>query len=421
MKNAITLTKGTQREYLTVGPNGDEIQNARQQVDLFNNTSILQFELAKNNRKWGFFEGAGLEVEARGRLYCIWGEDCIDRSRNTSGAFMTVSLKETWYKLAKKYITAYNIDIATSPDFDHIDLNMVVLLGNSPDPLYINGAAVTNPYPVGTAPYMFYCLLYGTGWSLDTRYSVYWPDGKTDLETDKTSVLENIKKLQEFFGGMLFWDSKNKRVALVDEAKYQVYSGFDIRYKKNLISIQRKEDHNIITRLYVYGNSNLNIAAVNGGKEYIDNFTYTTEIIEDIVSHADIYTQSFLLDWGKKQSAFYAKPRYTYSVDLLKHVAEVGQTLPEPELGKLAKVIDPDIVGTPTLQRILKTDQNVFVEHDSKAGVGDIIRTFEGVLRDMGDDSAKAGDTISSAGETSVLKVRGLSATLTRTEAMQSA
>jgi len=401
--NRIILLAGNEKDYLT---RNDTIRDCRQKVTI-NESSTLELQLEKSDRKWAYFSKPDMTAEVNGRVYCVWGEDSVKASRDMSGTHLPVVLKELWYKLGRKYITAYNINIATSAEFDHIDQHMVVLLGNSPDPLYINGSRVSNPYTVGTAPYMFWCMLYGTGWSLDTRYADYWPDGVFDLETDKQSVLENVQLLQSFYGGMLFWDSKNMRMALVDETKYQPYEGFQVRYAKNLVSIERRDNHDIITRLYPYGNSYLNIAAVNSNREYIDNFTHTTEIREGILTHNDIYTQSSLLTWGKRQSELYGKPRYAYSVDLFRYREEVGRAIPQPELGKLGKVIDPDVVPGGTTKRILSMDQNVFVDYDCSIIIGDIISTFEGKFKDIEDDAGKAGGAISGTGQIPGAIVKG--------------
>jgi len=401
--NRIILLAGNEKDYLT---RNDKIRDCRQKITI-NESSTLEFQLEKSDRKWAYFSKPDMTAEVNGRVYCVWGEDSVKASRDMSGTHLPVVLKELWYKLGRKYITAYNINIATSSEFDHIDQHMVVLLGNSPDPLYINGSRVSNPYAVGTAPYMFWCMLYGTGWSLDTRYADYWPDGVFDLETDKQSRLENIQLLQSFYGGMLFWDSKNKRVALVDETKYQPYEGFQVRYAKNLVSIERRDNHDIITRLYPYGNSYLNIAAVNNDREYIDNFTHTTEIREGILTHNDIYTQSSLLTWGKRQSELYGKPRHAYSVDLFRYREEVGRAIPQPEFGKLGKVIDPDIVPGGTTKRILSIDQNVFVDYDCSIIIGDTISTFEGKFKDIEEDASKAGGAISGTGQIPGTIVKG--------------
>src|SRR5690606_381395 len=104
-------------------------------------------------------------------------------------------------------------------------------------------------YPVGSAGHALYALLQGTGWTIDTVDV----EGIYDLETEKESILSNINKVQELWGGYLVWDSINKTVSLRDETLWQNYTGFQIRYAKNLKGITRTDDYDLVTRLYPVG------------------------------------------------------------------------------------------------------------------------------------------------------------------------
>lgn len=379
MEKYIKIYAGQEVDYLL---RSDGITEARQPLEI-NVSSLLTFTINSKSPKVKNLYYPDLIAECGGRRYCISGDNGVNKSRAIDGVYLNVEMKELWYELSKTTVTAHNIDIATSTQFDHIDQHMVVLLGNSTYPVNINGNDIENPYEVGTAPYMFYSILYATEWNLDPRYSGYWPDGKFDLETDKKGVLENIQLLQSFYGGMLFWDSVNMLVALVDENKYQKFSGYEVRYGYNLIGIEKRENRNITTRLYVYGNENLNIAAVNDGLEYIDNFSYTSRILEDIITNNDIYDQSPLLQWGQRQSEILCRPRYEYNIEILKYAENGFAQRPQPILGELARVIDDEIVGEPVLRRILSIDQSVFDESDCNLKIGDVIETFEGKFKDV--------------------------------------
>lgn len=403
MDYRIKLRQGSELDYLL---QTDGVSDCRQKVVL-NESSTLEFLLEVKSKKWRYFTGPGLTAEVNGRVYCTVGDSGVAAQRNKDGLRMPITMKELWYKLGYKYITAYNINPATSSEFDHIDTHMVVLLGNSSSPLYVNGTRRNNPHAVGTAKYMFWALLQDTGWTLDSRYDAFWPDGVFDLETDKKHVLDNILLLQSLYGGMLFWDSKNMRVALVDEKKYQQNDGYEVRYAKNLIGIERNENRDIYTRLYAYGNGNLNLAAVNGGREYIDNTSYTTEVLEGIVTHSDIYTQSSLLTWAKRQSEVYCKPRYTYSIDVLKYREKEHPAYPQPQLGHIARVFDPEIAPNGVKQRILSIDQNVYNEYDCKLAIGDTVNTFEGTLKDIVKAKEKTKDVIANTSQITGNIVRG--------------
>lgn len=371
----IILRKGSQVDYLIPG----DVSNCRQKSEI-NGDSTLTFDINLASKKAEYFKDYGMTAECNGREYIKYGENGPEFSRNASETLVSVTLHESWKRLNKKFITVANLKTPSS-EFDHIDQHMVVLLGNSSDPLIINGSTVTAPFTVGTAQYLFWCILYGSGWSLDTSFAAYWPDGKFDLETDKKSVLENIEILQSLFGGMLLWDSKKKTVALVDEKKYIVSNGFTARYKHNLIGISKKENHDIVTRLYIYGSDNLNIAALNQGKEYLDNFTVTNDVLEGIVQNSNIFTQEYLLEWGKQQLSLVSRPRYTYSIDIL--IYPDKKELARPYIGHIARVIDEAVVGGQTDQRILMVDQNVFEQWDCKVTIGEPSNTFSGAIKDF--------------------------------------
>jgi len=81
--------------------------------------------------------------------------------------------------------------------------------------------------------------------------------GTHDLETEKLSLLENIQKVQEIWGGYLVWDSVAKTVSLRDESTWQNYTGFQVRYAKNLKSITRMTNYDLVTRLYPFGENDL--------------------------------------------------------------------------------------------------------------------------------------------------------------------
>ena len=143
MDNRITLTLGNELDYLL---EADITGEARQKVSL-NESSTLEFSMRRSSPKAKYFNGAAVEAEVNGRLYCVLGDDSIkdeinDSSGSAEDSLLNVTMKELWYKLTKSYVTTYNLTVPSS-EFDHIDTHMVVLLGDSKDPLYIDGTRRT--------------------------------------------------------------------------------------------------------------------------------------------------------------------------------------------------------------------------------------------------------------------------------------
>ena len=391
----IVLKRANQIDYLS---ERDGIASCRQKVEI-NGSSTLEIELVRKSFKWEYLEAPDLEVLANGRVYFPFGDGWLSKTRNSDAVTIPVTLQEIWIKLSKKFVSAYNsVNAVTSR-------HTVTLLGNSYDPVYVNGVRITNPYSAGTAQYMFYILLYGTGWAIDTTYDGMWPDGRFDLETDKKSVLGNLEALRDLYGGMLLWDSDNKRVALVDESKYFADSGFAARYGVNQNGIEKKENRDIATKLYVYGNGGLNITAVNGGREYLENYSYTKEVLEDVVVNNDIYSQDALLRWGRQQLEKRHKPRYTYTVDLINYVKTPA--LMEPKVGELATVYDPEITQTAISTRITGVDQNLLIPEDCSVTLGDVAATFGGKVFEILSTQATVKDMVSGVGKISGSLIRG--------------
>ena len=68
-------------------------------------------------------------------------------------------------------------------------------------------------------------------------------------------------------------NSANRQVHLL------TFSGTDsgalFSYRKNLKSIQRVVDtRELVTRLYAYGKDGMTFASINGGKEYVEDYTF---------------------------------------------------------------------------------------------------------------------------------------------------
>ena len=273
----------------------------------------MKFEILKSCDNYTNILNISLEFESDNmRFTRIQSNIGLEEKKDENGAvWVTFSCVGAEHKLKKKYITAYN----STTGYDKIDDLMVVILSGGIEHLHVNGLDIESlvTYEKGSAGYVIYALLYGTGWSVGTVDV----SGKYDLETDKTSILENLYKVQELWGGFLIFDYKLKKISLRDESIFQPYNGVRFTSEKNIKTSGRQETTDLITRLYVFGKENLNLANVNGGKLYLEDFTYTSEILEGIATNEDIITQSELLNWGREQISLLCKPSETISGEII--------------------------------------------------------------------------------------------------------
>jgi len=340
-----------------------------------NGDSSLSFTLPLASGKWADIQDPQNILVVDGREYTMLSDDAVTVERTEDNKLsVKVSAPEMQYLLGKRYVTAYN----STTGYDHIDLHMVVVLSAGNLGLTVNGESVDiTRFSKGSAGYALEAILYGTGWTVG-EVDV---DGTHDLETDKYSVLENINQIQSIWGGILVWDSVGKTVSLRDEVKWQPYSAFQIRYGKNLQSIAKNVSNAIVSRMYPYGENNLNIASVNGGKEYIENFSYASEVYESIVLNNDIKDAQELKDWAEKELAKVCKPQESYTTAIL-DLRQLAEHRHETfSVGDMADIIDEDVVGEKIIRkRIVYHRYNVFQPHLSEFELGDETETLEDLI-----------------------------------------
>jgi len=280
----------------------------------------LTFLLPLTSEKWSELT-AECRIRAGGREFVVLRPDAVDVERDKQGkVWGKVMAAENWTLLDKQYPT---IPAGAT------DLTVTIL---SSDP-------GEGGFSAGSAGSTLYRLLQDSGWSVGTVDVT----GTHDLETEKLSLLENIQEVQKTWGGYLVWDSINKTVSLRAESTWQNYTGFQVRYAKNLKSITRTANYDLITRLYPFGENDLDISSVNGGVKYLENFSYTTNVYVGIYQNQDIDDPQELKDKATEALAKLCKPRYTYRVRMVDL-----RTLPEYAhedfaLGDMVDVIDEEL------------------------------------------------------------------------------
>lgn len=362
-----------------------------------NGESTFTFSIAANSKKWKdikYFENI---YEVNGRHYTALNEGSYVYNRNADGTvIVTVTLVETWYLLSKEFAQIYNVD----PEINYVDdqtililpRNSVVDTGFPDNTIYINGKRLRDseiPYPRGSAGYALYALLYGTEWELSMcdvlvdGFDAREDYGSFNLETDMKPLLENIQMVQELWGGILVWDSKGKKLSLRDDEKFQNYHGFDIRYGKNLKSIENVVNNDIYTRVFPLGETNLNIKAVNDGKAYLENFEYTDRVYSKIIQNSNIYSQKALKFWGKKELKKLSKPSKNITVQLYDLRETDGYRHEIFDLNDIVDIVDDGITGgEPERQRIIAWTYKVFNIQDCVVELGSRTKNVVDIIKE---------------------------------------
>lgn len=133
-------------------------------------------------------------------------------------------------------------------------------------------------------------LAYGNG--ITTVYNTVntkKPAGWTVIDQSGSTILRTVngnltayeicKQCEEVYGVWFRWDNKLKTCIIHNKVMPAPVGAFATR-DLNLKQINYKgKSNDIKTRLYAFGQDDMTFASINGGKAYVDNFTYTDKIL----------------------------------------------------------------------------------------------------------------------------------------------
>ena len=195
--------------------------------------------------------------------------------------------------------------------------------------------------------------LEGTEWSVGTvtvRTQRTW----TSTEKNALSILRNVANLH---GGDLVFDCPNRLVHLLSVNGKD--SGALFAYKKNMKSIQRVVDtRELVTRLYAVGAEGMTFADINGGKPYVEDFTYTSEIRISTLDCSSFTNPYQMKEYAEMRLAQYAKPTISYVLNAMDLSVLTGYEHEAWELGDYVRVEDKEL-GLSVATRIVRREYNL--------------------------------------------------------------
>lgn len=152
-----------------------------------------------------------------------------------------------------------------------------------------------------------------TGWTINDRALVNI--GRTI--TGDLTPYDVCVECTGVYNVYIRWDNKNKVVTIYPKAMGTPVGAFATR-ELNLKEINYKgKSNDLVTRLYAYGKDGLSFADINGGKEYVDNFTYTNKIICGVWRDDRYEVAQNLLDDATEKLAQMSKPLRTYECSIV--------------------------------------------------------------------------------------------------------
>ncbi len=388
-----------------------------------NGESTFSFSINVNSQKWKEIRGIENIYRVNEKEYTALNDGAYTITRNQDGSIIvSVKLVETWYLLGKRYEQIYN----ANPEREGVDEHTIIILPKNPlegddfekNTIYINGRKHRDnecSHPRGSAGYCLWALLYDTDWSLDIcdviidGFDAENDYGCFNIETDQKTILENIQAVQELYGGILVWDSVHKTLSLRDDEKWQPYHGYLVTPEKNLLSIENVVNNEIITRLYPMGENNLNIAAINNNKTYLENFSYTDRLYEKILQNANIYSQKALKLWGKRKLRELSRPSKSITANIVDLRTSEGYEHETFELNHIVDIIDPIVTeGEIERQRIISWTYNVFAMENATIELGSRTKNVVEIIKQSDDINSMLDSIINNRVEFTSDKIKSL-------------
>lgn len=180
--------------------------------------------------------------------------------------------------------------------------------------------------------------LQNTGWSVGT---VSISTAKS-FESSEENPLALLQLVADVYNGELVFDSIAKTVSLVKQTGTD--RGMVFHYKKNMKSIQRVvSTSSLITRLYAVGKDGMTFASVNGGLSYVEDFSYTDEVLIGTLDCSSFTDAEDLLAYAKMRVAAYCKPNYSYKLSVLYLQDIPGFEHEVYGLGDVVRVVDEEL------------------------------------------------------------------------------
>lgn len=188
-------------------------------------------------------------------------------------------------------------------------------------------------------------------------------------------------------------DSKNKKIIIAKSIGEE--NGVYFTDELNLLEFEHKIDRtNFYTRLYVRGKDNLSIEDVNNGKPYVEDFTYTDEIVEGVWEDKRYKDPALLLKRAKEKIKENNKPLESITVNV-KDLSKLNKEYDflGYDLGDNVTIID-SFSNYRETQRVVSITEYPHQIGKNKVTIANILPSYKDVFNPGDDDIKDAIDDI---------------------------
>lgn len=235
-------------------------------------------------------------------------------------------------------------------------------------------------------------ILAGSGWTIGAATSssatLY------SLEQQDRTVLAMLRAWAKVTGTFVVWDTDSRAVNLTTTRGAN--RGMQFRYRRNLRRVRRRHRPPEATVLYPYGANGLTVAGVNGGLQYLEDFSYYTAqgltlpeararfTRSRVWSDSSFLVDAELLAAAETRLAELAAGATTYELSIV-DLSELSGATELAELADTVRVVDEDLGAdlTTTVVRRRRYPLQPWRDEIELGTVSDLFRSDEPAARDL--------------------------------------
>lgn len=232
-----------------------------------------------------------------------------------------------------------------------------------------------------TAADIIRLAILNTGWTVEEVDKI---TKKRTIRKDIGSAYDIVCDVQKVFMIDIEYDTLNKKVKIYNKKGQD--RGVYFTDQLNLRQLkEQSSSYDFITRIIPIGKDDLRVTSVNGGKEYVDNFSYSNKIIAQYWQDKRYTDPQSLLDDAKAKLEEFSKPKRSYSANVYMFDSVV-------DLGDIITLID-SIKEVKEVQRVVKLKQYPYSPEKDTIEISNTLLSFSELQQQL-EDSASIVDNI---------------------------
>jgi len=212
-----------------------------------------------------------------------------------------------------------------------------------------------------------------TGWVVDTDIS---SGKKRNIILSNVNAVNIIDKICEAFGCERKYDTINRRLSLRN--KLGADKGVYFMRELNLVELNDSSDsYDYCTRIIPIGQDGLGIAGVNNGKDYVENYQYSSKVIPIFWEDQNYDDARALKEDAEYKLNELSKPRKAYSVKIT-DLANMNSNYSALQygIGDVITLVDSDM-DICEKQRIVKTVEYIENPRKNTCELSNTVLSFE--------------------------------------------